>query len=210
MAILLRLLFGIIICGWVIRIIIAQSYTFLFRTISYKISLHILLSACKYRSEAVSLRPVWGTKWDTIWRRGIEYSTAAGSRNTETGNDSYQFLQLNRNVLSLSFKLLFFKLRPNLRPRDRNGIMILCWSDIKTMTKFKGDPRMEDKNNLKLIRLSLLLYTTINTLRPRQNGRHFAEDMFKCIFLNENVWIPLEISLKFVPKGSINNNPALF
>ena len=34
--------------------------------------------------------------------------------------------------------------------------------------------------------------------------------MFKEIFLNENVWIPIEISLKFVPKGSINNNPALF
>ena len=52
--------------------------------------------------------------------------------------------------------------------------------------------------------------TLFNTLRPRQNGRHFADDMFKCIFLNENVWIPSEISLKFVPKGSINNNPALF
>ena len=49
-----------------------------------------------------------------------------------------------------------------------------------------------------------------NTLRLRQNGRHFADDMFKCIFLNENVWIPIEISLTFVPKGSINNNPALF
>ena len=50
----------------------------------------------------------------------------------------------------------------------------------------------------------------LNTLRPRQNGRHFADDMFKCIILNENVWILIEISLKFVPKGSINNNPALF
>ena len=27
----------------------------------------------------------------------------------------------------------------------------------------------------------------INTLRPRQNGRHFADDIFKCIFVNENV-----------------------
>ena len=53
-------------------------------------------------------------------------------------------------------------------------------------------------------------YVCFNTLRPRQNGRHFADDMFKCIFLNENIWIPIEISLKFVPKGSINNNPALF
>ena len=49
----------------------------------------------------------------------------------------------------------------------------------------------------------------INTLRPRKNGRHFADDIIKCIFLNENVWIPIKISLKFVPKGRINNIPAL-
>ena len=49
----------------------------------------------------------------------------------------------------------------------------------------------------------------VKTLRPRQNGRHFADDIFKCIFLNENVWILLKISLKFVPKFKINNIPAL-
>ena len=49
----------------------------------------------------------------------------------------------------------------------------------------------------------------LNTLRPRQNGRYFADDIFKCIFLNENFWISLKISLKSVPKGSINNIPAL-
>ena len=48
-----------------------------------------------------------------------------------------------------------------------------------------------------------------NTLKPRQNGRHFADDIFNCIFLNENVWILIKISLKFVPKGPINNIPAL-
>ena len=31
----------------------------------------------------------------------------------------------------------------------------------------------------------------------------------KCIFLNENVWIPIKISLKFVPKGPINNIQAM-
>ena len=46
------------------------------------------------------------------------------------------------------------------------------------------------------------------TLRPRQNGRYFA-NIFKCIFLNENVWISLEISLKFVPMVRISNIPAL-
>ena len=49
----------------------------------------------------------------------------------------------------------------------------------------------------------------INTLRPRQNGHHLADDIFKRIFLNENVRISIKISLKFVPKGPINNIPAL-
>ena len=49
----------------------------------------------------------------------------------------------------------------------------------------------------------------VNTLRPRQNGRHFADDICKCIFLNENVRIPIKSSLKFVPKGPINNIPSL-
>ena len=51
---------------------------------------------------------------------------------------------------------------------------------------------------------------SFNTLRPRQNGRLFADDTFKCIFLNENIRISTKNSLKFVPKGLINNNPALF
>ena len=33
--------------------------------------------------------------------------------------------------------------------------------------------------------------------------------IFKCIFLNENIWIWIKNSLKFVPKGPINNIPAL-
>ena len=48
-----------------------------------------------------------------------------------------------------------------------------------------------------------------NTLRPKQNGWHFADDIFKCFFLNENLWITSQISLKFVPKGPINNIPSL-
>ena len=50
---------------------------------------------------------------------------------------------------------------------------------------------------------------SINTLRPRQNVRHFPDDIFKCVFMNENVWNVLHISLKFVPRVRINNIPAL-
>ena len=49
-----------------------------------------------------------------------------------------------------------------------------------------------------------------NTLRQRQNGHHFPDGIFQCIFKNENPWILLKISLKFVPMGPINNIPALF
>ena len=56
---------------------------------------------------------------------------------------------------------------------------------------------------------STLVSIVLITLRPRQDGRHFPDDIFKCIFLNENVWIPIIISLKFVPKGPINYIPAL-
>ena len=48
-----------------------------------------------------------------------------------------------------------------------------------------------------------------NTLRARQSGRHIPDDILKCIFLNKNVWILIKISLKFVPKGRMNNIPVL-
>ena len=48
-----------------------------------------------------------------------------------------------------------------------------------------------------------------NTLKPRQNGRHFADNILKCIFLNENLSISIQVSLKFVPRCPIHNFPAL-
>ena len=44
----------------------------------------------------------------------------------------------------------------------------------------------------------------VNTLRLRQNGRQFPDDIFKCILLNENNWISIKIWLNFVPKVPIN------
>ena len=52
-------------------------------------------------------------------------------------------------------------------------------------------------------------YTCVNTLRPRRNRRHFADDTFNRIFVDENIRISIKISLKFVPKGPINTILAL-
>ena len=61
----------------------------------------------------------------------------------------------------------------------------------------------------KMFRTALQMWALFNTLRLRQNGRLFADDTFKRIFLNKNIRISIEISLNFVPKGPINNIPAL-
>ena len=63
--------------------------------------------------------------------------------------------------------------------------------------------------------INLIQYTdnmarsTFNTLRPRQDGRHFADDSFTCIFFNENCCIWIKFSLKYISKGPIDNNRAL-
>ena len=44
-----------------------------------------------------------------------------------------------------------------------------------------------------------------NSFPPAQSGHHFADD----IFVNEKFCILIKISLKFVPEGPIDNNPAL-
>ena len=62
---------------------------------------------------------------------------------------------------------------------------------------------------LGVVLMSRITGILVNTLRPRQNGRHLPDGIFECIFLNENLGISISISLKFVPRGSINNNPLL-
>ena len=50
---------------------------------------------------------------------------------------------------------------------------------------------------------------SLNIFRPEQDGRLFADDIFKCIFMNDDIWISIKIPLKFIHKGLINNSPAL-
>ena len=50
--------------------------------------------------------------------------------------------------------------------------------------------------NISVVNTGLPL--SVITLKPRQNGRHFADDILKRIFLKGNVRISIEISVKFV------------
>ena len=52
-------------------------------------------------------------------------------------------------------------------------------------------------------------YKVLYTLRPRQNGHRFSDGIFKLSFVNENALISIQILLKFVLRGAINNIPIL-
>ena len=49
------------------------------------------------------------------------------------------------------------------------------------------------------------LMGVFNTSRQKQNDRHFPDNVFKCIFVKENVPIPIKISRKFIPMVPIIN-----
>ena len=53
------------------------------------------------------------------------------------------------------------------------------------------------------------IFMLLNSSHPGQDDRYFADDIFICIFVNEKFFILIKTSLKFAPKGPIDNNPAL-
>ena len=99
-------------------------------------------------------------------------------------------------------------------------IFSLWWCDMSVKVFFTSQPAVCSKdcqgNQQSIHQSSVLLLLTnyarnpmVNSLRPRQNGRHFADNIFKCIFLNVNFRVSNKISLKYVPWGLINNMTAL-
>ena len=99
------------------------------------------------------------------------------------------------------------------------GDVILMWHHCNMKGKRNSMQELEvclptnipcsNLTGMKTSRMNRTLWKHVNTLGPRQNGHHFIDDTIKHIFLNENVRISIEISLKFVPKGPVNNIPAL-
>ena len=82
--------------------------------------------------------------------------------------------------------------------------MLLCSYDVTATTALLQYPSMWVSVSSFPLTGSIHLHIDAETKWPP-----FSRRQFKWIFLNENVWILIEVSLKFVPKGPINNIPAL-
>ena len=128
-------------------------------------------------------------------------------------------LQIFSNWFSLMKILFWFKFHLKCSPRVKLTIFqhwLRWWLSTEQVASHYLEPTMAQfTDTYTLFCLNELRsgwdewVIKFNTLRPRQNGRRFADDTFKRIFWNENVRILIKFSLKFVPKGPINNIPAL-
>ena len=79
--------------------------------------------------------------------------------------------------------------------------------EIETPKELSNQQKTNQLGHSKLVLIHSLLKVIHWDLRWK--GHNFADDIFKCIFLNENCCILIKISLKFVTKGPINNIPEL-
>ena len=77
--------------------------------------------------------------------------------------------------------------------------------------------RLLESSNRSLPTVIRLMYFNMGITLKKQlthwcqeNFRHFADDISNCMFLNENVWIVLKISLKLVTKFRFDNIPTSF
>ena len=65
------------------------------------------------------------------------------------------------------------------------------------------------KQNLCPRELLLQKSDLLKSSPPEQNGHHFADNIFRYIFVNEKFWILIQISLQFVPKCPVDRTPLL-
>ena len=77
---------------------------------------------------------------------------------------------------------------------------IWSWLEMTDLTYSSGLLRIPAKQPWRI---------WVNKLSSRQNGWHFAVNIFDHIFLNKNCCVLIHFSLKIFPKGSIDSNPSL-
>ena len=83
------------------------------------------------------------------------------------------------------------------------------WGNMMHKCNISPHWSMTWTTHLKDKRATLVIQFVINSLRLRQNGCHFEDNIFQFILIIIMLSIQIQISLKFVPKGYINNKVAL-
>ena len=84
-----------------------------------------------------------------------------------------------------------------------NGLMVQkeLLKDFATMA-FTRFSLWHQWTRLSLVQVMAACHNQFNTLRQRRNEQHFADDIFKRIFFNEDVWISIKIITGVCSRGS--------
>ena len=131
------------------------------------------------------------------WRGALMFTLICARINGSVNNREADDLRRQRDHYDVSVITVFCVVVPVL------GLL----SDAK-MTGLRAMLSMFVEKD-ELGKIARIVVYHFNTLRPKQNGRHFADDTFNRIFVNENFRISIKFPLKFVRTGRINNIPAL-
>ena len=151
------------------------------------------------------------------WMRYIVFSAALDRKNKRWQHPcglirhtfSVGVERIRRNVSKATLKKASYQ---HIESQQRGGYFadhIFHWISMKVLLYFDANGNDVCSYGISSNKLALVWVVAwcrvdhypnpclINRLRPRQNGRHFADDIFKCIFLNGNVWIPIKNTMKF-------------
>ena len=104
-----------------------------------------------------------------------------------------------RNYGHLPYRLSFCGSKPHLHCKnqrfEKTCVVVLIFKIIFPYYLFFF---YQNLSYLCWYRQQYLFKKTVNTLTARQYGSGFADDIFKWIFVNENVQVSIKIALKFV------------
>ena len=93
----------------------------------------------------------------------------------------------------------------NIHRRLHNGISQIVLGNSATQEEMAA-VHIGVYQNLSHLRRTIFCYNS----SPGQNGCHFKDEIFRCISMNEKFCILINNSMKFVPKGPIDNNAAMY
>ena len=92
-----------------------------------------------------------------------------------------------------------------------NRLYIFLLTSVYTVSLHMSTLVVESHIATLLVNTTHAIFTCacFNSYPPGQNVRYFADDILKSIFLNEMICILIQISVKCVPEGPIDNKRAL-
>ena len=115
-----------------------------------------------------------------------------------------QCMKIAWNIMIVDFFL--FSLISRMSDSREKGITHSTADSCKYGTQTYLSPCQQMALHLKAAVLPFIYCVTmsrrVQLISPVQNGHYFADDIVKCIFLNEKFCISISISLKFVTKSS--------